>query len=811
MGDRLTIRAAAVLGAGTMGAGIAALLAGVGIPVLLLDRVPDEPTPEERARGLDARSPAVRNRFAAEGVRRALTGNPPAFLAPRTAANIAIGNFEDDLPKLARVDWVVEAVVEDLAVKRDLFAKAAPHLPAHAVASSNTSGLSAARLSEALPEALRPRFLITHFFNPPRFLRLLELVPGPATDPGVLSGFARFAEDALGKGVVVAKDTPDFIANRIGTFAFLQVCGVLARNEAGPSELDMLTGELIGRARSATFRTADLVGLDTLLYVTRHLHEALAHDPRREAFRPPEFLARLVAEKRLGAKTGAGFYRKAEQDGRSVILELDPRTLQYRAPPPLDPRTLGPSAALPDVGARVAALIAEGGRPGRILEEHMLEVLSYAASCVPEIGEDLAAIDRALRWGFGWQLGPFQWWDALGVAALAGKLERTGREVPALVAGLLASGGTSFYRSGPPAGAGELPAREVYSPVARAHRPLPPRPRVLELGPLREAGRVRESNAEASLFDLGDGVLLVEFHSRMNVLGEGTGALLARALELAQAEARGLVVGSEGEAFSAGANLRVVMGLVEAGRFEDLDRLVRQFQQLNQALRLSPRPVVVAPRGLTLGGGCEILLHAARVVAAMESYIGLVEVGAGLIPAAGGCKELVRRLDESLPADVALDRYPLVERLMRIVGMARVAGSALEARELGFLAPTDRIVMNLDQLLAAARDAVIELDAAGWRPPQPRADILVAGRAGLAALEVGLFNLREARQMSDHDRLVGRRLAHVLCGGDVDPGTRVSEARLLDLEREAFLSLLGERKTQERIVALLKTGKPLRN
>jgi 3-hydroxyacyl-CoA dehydrogenase len=800
MEQSLDIRRAAVLGAGVMGSGLAALLAGAGIPVLLLDLPADKLLPEEAAAGLALNDPRVRNRAAAMGLRRALAASPPAFYVASDVGRITLGNLADDLPRLKDADWIVEAVVERLDVKRELFARLAPHLHPRAVLSSNTSGLPAAALSEALPPELRSRFLITHFFNPPRHMHLLELVAGPETEPALLASFTRFAERRLGKGCVRAKDTPDFIANRLGTFAFMDLLGVLVRNEAGVAELDMLSGELIGRARSATFRTADLVGLDTLLHVTRHLHEALPNDPQREVFKPPELLEQMVKRGALGSKAGAGFYRRM-QDG--AIHVLNPKTGDYAPPPPLDPASLGPSARLPDVGERIRKLIEEGGRPGRLLWNHFSAVLAYAAACVPEISDDLASVDRAMRWGYGWELGPFELLDALGPRAFAARLQSEGRAVPPLLAALIASGAERFHGGAPF-------ARTIFSPASSAPQPLPPRAGVLDLAELRAAGRVVEANAEASLLDLGDEVLGVQFHSRMNVLGEGTGQMLRRALELLP-QWRGLVVGGQSETFSAGANLGLVLALAEGGKLDQLGQLVAFFQQVNQGLRFAPRPVVVAPRGLTLGGGCEITLHAAQVVAAADSYIGLVEVGAGLIPAAGGCKELLRRLDEAIPPDLNADRLPLVERLVRTVGTARVSSSAAEARDLGFLRESDRIVMNRDLHLQAAKQAVLDLDRDGWRVPQPREDLRAPGEPVLAALGVGLWNLQQAGQASAHDVKVSGQLARVLCGGAVSAGARVGEQHLLDLEREAFLSLAGEPATQARMRSLLTTGKPLRN
>jgi len=797
----LQIRRAAVLGAGVMGAAIAAHLANAGVPALLLDVPPKELLPDEARAGLSLEHRDVRNRLARQGLRRALTANPPAFFVPERAALVATGNIEDDWARLAEVDWVVEAVIEDPAIKAALFKRLDATLAPTALLTSNTSGLRCADLAQSLAPARRARFFITHFFNPPRYLHLLELVACPQTDLALLAAFGAWAELRLGKGCVVAKDTPNFIANRIGTFAFMDALAALVERRASTSEIDALTGELIGRPKSATFRTADLVGLDTLQHVAAHLHAALRDDPARSRFEPPELLRRLVESRRLGAKTGAGFYKKAK-DG---ILMLDPGTLEYVSQPPLDPRALGPAAAQPDTGKRIAALVAPGSPASAFLWPHLSSVLSYAAGCVPEISDELPAVDRAMRWGFGWSHGPFELWDALGVPPTAERLKSEGRPVPPLVAALLASGAQSFYRR-------DRAGRSVFTPATRAFTPLPARPRVLDADALLALGGALESHPEASLLDLGEGVLGLLLHGRMNIIGEGVGAMLERALErLAGGDWKGLVIGGRGENLTAGANLKLILGLIAGGKWDALGALITRFQRVNQALRGNTRPVVVACRGLALGGGCELALHAARVVAAAESYVGLVEVGAGVIPAGGGCKELVRRLDESLPAEFEGDLLPFVQRLFMTIGKAQVSGSAEQARALGFLGARDTIVMNADHLWHAARQAVLDLDRDGWVPPWPRRDLRVMGEAGLAALEVGLWNLEEGRAISAHDRLVGRKLATVLCGGAVGYGVRVSEQHLLDLEREAFLSLCGERKTQERMESLLSTGKPLRN
>lgn len=805
MTERFEPGRAAVIGAGVMGAGIAAHLANAGLDVLLLDIVPRELLPEEEAAGLTLESPAVRNRMAAGGLAKARKAKPAAFYVPDAATRVSVGNLEDDLPRLGDVDWVIEAVIEDPRIKASLFERIAPHMKDGAVLSSNTSGIPAAALSTALPEALRPRFLITHFFNPPRYLHLLELVAAPETDPALMTAVADFAERDLGKGCVIAKDTPNFIANRIGTYAVMQLFKLLESGEANVAEIDALTGELIGRPKSATFRTADVVGLDTLLYVAGHLHQALREDPERDVFQPPELLQRLVKEGRLGAKSGAGFYRKEkDEQGKSRILMLDPTSFEYVEQTPLDPAEVGKAARIPDAGQRVAALIAGGGRVGELLWNHLSATLVYAARLVPTISDELPAVDRALRWGFGWALGPFELLDALGVANVAERLAAEDRHMPGVVKGLLASGAESFY-------AQEGGHATVFEPAHDRHVELAPRPRVIELSARRAAGAVVDGNAEASLIDLGEDVVCLQFHSLMNTLGEGTGEMLERAVERAESEFRGLVIGNQADAFSAGANLKLVLGLIEGGHYDAVGELVAGFQAVNQRLRFSRRPVITCPRGLTLGGGCEISLHGARICATAETYMGLVEVGAGLIPAAGGCKEVVRRIDESLPAKLHVDLLPFVQRAFETLGMARVSTSAAHARALAFLGPNDRIVMNADQQIHAARQMVLDLDRDGYRPPTPRTNLRVIGSTGTAAVQVGLWNMVESRMVSEYDRVVAGKLGYVLCGGDVSIGTRVSEQHLLDLEREAFVSLCGEKNTQARMLHLLKTGKPLRN
>ncbi len=821
MADTTTpMRRVAVLGAGVMGAGIAAHLANAGFAVLLLDMKSDEVRDAEAAAGVTADDPRVASRRAA-GAIGALLQNPnrrlpAAFFVPDDASRIVIGNLDDDLPKIAQCDWVIEAVVEDIDIKRSLFARVGEHLGAHAIVSSNTSGLSAAALSAALPEALRSRFVVTHFFNPPRYLHLLEIVAGPDTTPAVVERITEVCERRLGKGVVVAKDTPNFIANRIGIVGFLQTLEVMERHGLSVTEVDTWTGPLIGRQRSATFRTADLVGLDVLMHVVDNLRNSLPDDPARASLDPPAFLGAMLERKLLGEKTGQGFYRKVDQaDGSRMILELDVAGLAHRPAPPVRGASVFAGVqALPDTVSRLRALVwGEGWPEGKtpdvreaaFASDVVWGVLSasmvYAADVLTDIADDVVAVDRAMRWGFGWEHGPFELWDILGVKDCVTRLRSEGRDVPAVVRALLASGAESFETRDSDG------TRLAYSVAAAARTPVAPRARTLQLGDCP----VIFETPDAALHDLGDGVACFAFRTKMNTITGGVADGLLRSIELVEQRYRGLVIGNEEADFSAGANLHMVLGAIKQGAFDQVDAMVKGFQDLNQRLRFASVPVVVAPRGRTLGGGCEISLAGDAICAAAETYIGLVEVGAGLIPAGGGCKEMLRRYDERLPRTQGIDLLPVLQEIFGVVGMGRVATSAVEARQLGFLAPHDRVVMNTDHLLHDARTLVVMLDELGYRPPDARRDIRVLGEPGEAALRVGLWNMAEGRQVSKHDTVVGTHLGHVLCGGSLSAGGRVSEQHLLELERESFLALCGEEATQERMEHLLKTGKPLRN
>lgn len=804
MPEKTTFERAAVIGSGVMGAQIAAHLANAGIPTLLLDMAQGAPDDEEKARGLDASDPRVANRIVAAGLERARRAKPAAFFTPRDAALVSIGNLDHDLERLRDADWIVEAIVENLEIKRALFQKIAPYVSDHAVVSTNTSGISVTALAEALPLAQRPRFLATHFFNPPRYLHLLEVVPGPETDTDVVADVTRFAEERLGKGVVIAKDTPNFIANRIGVHTMINAVHLMLEEKLSIAQVDALTGLLIGRPKSATFRTADVVGLDTLVFVADNLAERLPRDPERARYVPPDFVRKMVDRKYLGEKTGQGFYRREGHGSTKRILMLDPETLDYVEQPEVAYPSVAEAKKAPSLAERVRLLTGADDAAGRYLRRYLTDTARYAAICAKEIADDIPRIDNAMRWGFGWEMGPFELWDALGVEATVKRLEREEVEVPELVGELRGSGRAAFYE-------GDAASRTVFDFDTRASVGVPDHPRHLSLARVAGSGGVVEDTESATILDIGKEVLCIAFKGRMNPIGPETIDVMHRAMDRAEESARGIVIGNDAEHFSAGANLKLMIDAIDKGELERIERIVKALQDVNQRLRFCDRPVVVACHGYTLGGACEVLLGADRVCAAAESYIGLPELGAGVIPAGAGTKELIKRLDESVPRDAELNLFPLLRRLFEIVGTARVATSAREAMELGFLRATDRIVMNRRFLLDDARRMVVALDTEGYAPPRPRTDIRVLGEPALATFRAAMHNLRDARRITEYDQVVGEELAWVLVGGDLTGPARVSEQYLLDLEREAFMRRVRDPRTRARMEHLMSTGKPLRN
>ena len=777
------IRSVAVLGAGTMGAAIAAHAANAGLAVELLD------LDQEAIQG---------------GFERMLAARPAALASPRLAERIRLGTFEEDLDRVGDADWVVEAIVERLEPKQELLARVEKLVDPDAVVTSNTSGLPLASLAEGRSEAFRRRFLGTHFFNPPRYLKLVELIPTADTDPEVLERMRAFVERVLGKGAVVAKDTPNFIANRLGSFAGMHDVRYALEHGYAIEEVDALTGPLVGRPRTATFRLFDQVGLDVMVGVAANLYDLAPDDESRDVLPAPEPLRRMLDAKLLGNKTGGGFYRRGKRDGQTVFDVLDLDTLEYRPAARPDLPIVAAARDHDDLGARLGFLLdkADEDRGARYLRDTLLPSLAYAARRVPEIADSLVEVDHAVEWGFGYELGPFRAWDAIGVAGGVARMEALGIEVPPWVKEMLAAGHQSFYRDG-----------QVYSPLAGAYQPVPADPEVLDLDRLKAEGAEVAGNGSASLVDLGDGVLCFELHAPASAIDAAVVELGARAAkELEGGDWKGLVIASQARNFCVGANLGEVGMAAYQGLYDQVGEAAKGLQDTLMSLRYAPRPVVAAPHGQTLGGGAEIVLAADRVVAALETYIGLVEVGVGIVPAGGGCKELLRRVvSPAMRAVPEAPPLPFVQRVFETIGLAKVATSAVEARELGFLEEHDVIVLDADHQLAAAKREVLDLSDAYQPPAREDATVYAAGRPVLAALELAVQTLQWAGQAGPHDGVVARQLARVLCGGELSLGQWVPEQHILDLEREAFLALLREPRTMERIQAFLTTGKVIRN
>jgi 3-hydroxyacyl-CoA dehydrogenase len=764
------LRSAVVLGAGVMGSQIAAMLANAGMPVTLLDVTQDA---------------------AREGLDRAKKLKPDPFFTPDAARLIRTASFDEDLPSIGRADWIVEAIVERLDAKASLLARVEQHRRADAIVSSNTSGIPIAAIGEGRSDAFRRHWLGTHFFNPPRYLRLLEVIPTERTDPDVVRTIAEFADVRLGKGVVASKDTPGFIANRIALVGVAALLRAVASGEATVEEIDAITGPAIGRPRSATFRTMDIAGVDILVHVARDLSQRLSDREERAQFTLPPFVDEMVARGMTGAKAGRGFYEKRGEE----IWTLDPSTLDYRARQ--DPRlpSLDAAKSIESAEERIRTLVNGTDKVARILQSTFVPTLEYARKIAPEIAYSAADVDRAMRWGFGWDLGPLETLALLGSDPQLGQF--------ATVDGVRAPASKS------PQASNFVHLASVSESAGSDPNPWQIRPSEQILRTAKARNAVVRRNPGASLVDLGDGVACVEFHSKMNAIGGDTIQMIQSAVKDAAAGFAALVVGNDAANFSAGANLMLLLLEAQEGNWDDVDMMVRTFQGATMALRYADVPVVVAPAGLTLGGACEIALHATRVQAHAETYIGLVETGVGLIPAGGGTKEMLARAMDALPAGA--DLLPPTQRVFETIAFAKVSTSAADAVRIGYLTPADAITMNRDRLLTDAKRQAAQLAAAGYRPLQPRSAIRVGGESVQAALKLGVHLAWRAGRISDYDGLIGRKLAWILAGGNMKAAGTITEQQLLDLEREAFLSLCGERKTLERIGYTLKTGKPLRN
>ncbi len=799
-----TIKTAAVLGAGTMGAGIAALLAGAGIKTNLLDIVPKELTSEEKAKGLTLQDPAVRNRIVNAGLQRALKASPALFYDPNDAQLITIGNIEDNLDRLKEADWIVEAVFERLDVKQDIFAKIEKFRHPNSIVSSNTSGIALKAITQKSSPELKKHTLITHFFNPVRYMKLLEIVPGEETDPEIVTFISDFAERRLGKGIVLAKDTPNFICNRIGIFGICYLLKIMQEDGYKVEEIDAIFGPSLGRPKSAVFRTVDLVGLDVMADVIKNIYASLTTDPMREVYRLPDFIPHMLAQGLLGRKAGKGFYQEKTVNGKREFWVFDYKTLDYRRQEKFDYPSLARASQGSTVGEKIKTVVYADDRAGQIAWKTLSETLLYTANLIPEISDNIYSIDNAMKWGFNWELGPFETWDAIGVRESVERMKREGKKIPKIVEELLAQG-ESFYP--------KRDSKKLYFDVGlKDYRELPKPAGVIVLSELKEdKKRVIKETPGTSLLDLGDGVACLEFHTYMNTVDADIIEMLSVSLEEVRTrDLVGLVIGNEGQNFCVGANIGLVLGAIQSQAWEQLGQMVKAFQDANMALKYFEKPVVAAPFNMTLGGGSEIVLHCARVRAHSELYMGQVEFGVGVIPAAGGCKELWARQLENLPEDANVDLFPFLQRVFELIGLAKVATSAKEAKKLGLLRRDDKITMNKDRLIADAKKDVLALAMMGYEPPRQR-KLKVTGRSGYAALQIAIKNFQWAKRITDHEALMAQKLARVLTGGDVAPGTEITEQQMLDLEREEFLSLCGTQKTQERIQHMLATGRPLRN
>ena len=771
-----TIRRVAVLGAGTMGSRIAAHFANAGIASLLLD-VPGQPN---------------RNAPALQGIQNALKQRPGGFFTEENAVLVQAGNFDDDLDKLSECDWIIEAIVENLDAKRVLWQRVDAVRKLGSILSTNTSGIPLAKISEGFSAEFRRHFLGTHFFNPPRYLHLMELIPGPETDRRILFDVEQFADRRLGKGVVRTKDTPNFIANRIGSFMGGTIGKAMVEDDFTIEEVDALTGSLIGVPNSASFRLLDLVGIDVWAFVGTNLYELVPNDPFRERFLPLDFEKKMIEQRWLGDKTGQGFYKRVGKDRE--IQALDWKTLEYHSLQKPRFASVETARNIEDLGERVRTLLRSDDRAGRFLWKVLSDLFLYCAAMIPEISDRMVEIDRAMRWGYGHKLGPFELWDAVGFLEVISRLEMERRALPSNIKDALARGVIALYRPPEPR---SRPSTEYFDFRSNSYQPIEPRPGILALRDRKRTHGVVFENAGASLVDLGEGVLCVEFHSKLNTLGEDNIAMIHAGLEETNRNFEAMIVANEGETFSAGANLMLVLLAAQEGEWEELNLAVQRFQQMNMALKYAAKPVVAAPFSRALGGGCELVMHCARAQASAETYIGLVEVGVGLIPAGGGCKELLARLHDPL-------------RIFELIGYAKVSSSAEEAQKLGLLHRSDSISMNPERLIFDAKALALSL-VPNYLPGVPRNDIKVAGESAYALMKLGAWSARQGHYISDYDMMIAEKLAHILSGGRLSGSQTVSEQYLLDLEREAFLSLCGNPKTQERMQYMLKTGKPLRN
>jgi 3-hydroxyacyl-CoA dehydrogenase len=803
------INRAAVIGAGTMGAAIAAHLANVGIPSYLLDIVPRAPTEQEKKMGLTLEDPAVRNRIVNEGFERCVKARPANFYVKDAVRLVTVGNLDDNFDWIAEADWIIEVIVERLDIKQQLMARIDEVRRPDSIVSTNTSGIPIHQIAEGRSESFQQHFMGTHFFNPPRYLKLLEIIPHKKNSPELVAFMKELGTRVLGKGVVICKDTPNFVANRMISIAGSY--GLTYALDSGYSfeEVDTITGPAIGRPKTATFRLNDLVGIDVMEHVGRNLYDAIPHDPHREVLRHEKMgalTAAMVAKGWLGNKTGQGFYKKTFVDGERQFWILNPDTMEYE--PPVKPRfdSIGKALKADSPAEKLSIMAYADDRAGEYAWHLLTRTAVYAASCIPEISDDIVSVDNACKWGFAWELGPFETWDAIGVGPSVERLKAEGVEIPAWVEEMLASEFETFYQQENGLTVG------YYDPASKTYQPMPTDPKIISIQALKAQGKELHANESASLIDMGNGVLLLEFHTRAaNALDPYIFDMSSTALEeLGKDQWIGLVIGNQGRHFCAGANIFSMVVAAQQEEFETIDKMVRQMHGIMMGMRYSPKPVVVAPFGMVLGGGCEVVMAASRVVAAAESYIGLVEVGVGVIPGGCGTKEMIRRVISPPMKTRDAQVLPFLQQAFEQIGLAKVSTSAAEAREMKILTDCDRIVVNQDYLLAEAKQTVLDLVRDGYRPPVPE-QVYAAGRDAYAALVIALHQMHGGGYASDHDVVIGKKLGYVLTGGELSAPTWVDEQVILNLEREAFVSLCGEKKTIERMWYMLQNRKPLRN
>ncbi len=799
------IQKAVVLGAGTMGARIAAHFANAGLPCLLLDIV-----------SKDA-APADRNKLVLTGIDAARKSKPAAFFSPDLASKISVGNLEDDLSRIADADWIIEVVAENLEIKRSLLAKVAQFRKPGSIVTTNTSGLPVHLIAEGLPEEFQQHWAGTHFFNPPRYMKLVEVIPGPKTSVAVIETLTDFCDRRLGKGVVIAKDTPNFIANRVGTFSMLNALRLMSNLGMTIEEVDACTGPAVGWPKSATFRTADIVGIDVLAHVVKNIYDTAANDESRESYKVPTVVETLLQRGWLGDKTGQGFYKRVKGSAEKEILTLDVQTMDYRPRQKAKFASIDAGKMIEDTRERLRALMAplfEGQRTDKAQQfiwGGLSEMCTYAGRRMPEISDHIVDVDRAMRWGFAWELGPFEIVDALGLQQFAQQIRKEGRVLPPIFEKALAAGRNSFYES-------EKGSTSVFDFASGATGKVEEPSGIILLKNLKDAGHEVDRNSGASLIDLGDGVVCCEFHSKMNAIGADLIAMIHKGIKRLDTDFDAMVIANQAPNFCVGANLMLVLVGAQEQEWDELHMAVKQFQNVNLAIKYAPKPVVSAPQGMALGGGCEISLHAAKIHAAAEAYIGLVEAGVGLIPGGGGTKEMMIRANENAGSGDDLDLFHALRPIFENIATAKVGTSVEEDRQLGYLRRTDTYSMNRERLVADAKQTALALARSGWKPAvstwqegAQTGQVKVLGESFLAAAKMAIHLMVRGGYASDYDAHVARKLANILAGGALSAPQLVSEQYVLDLEREAFVSLCGEKKTQERIAHTLKTGKPLRN